>query len=329
MLEGPIYEVRLTFSGGREADGSPKKPLHFAFNSDLERGTVEPGGQNQLKSNTLHAFFDESRIPPEERRPIAKDTEELVLAAQPGASPLALDTVVRQYAKVYTTAALTRVANAYGLNNVLKKVQHDPRLVTDESVGPVKSGEIAAPKSKDAVVEARKPDAPVALLPLSKSGAVEFRMETGAGRERTFIVQAASKASPEKLWEVVTGYDRLKQFVPDMLVSEREGQDGSAIIVHSVYLTRFMFFVFKINLHLRVIEQMRDRTLQFERIAGEFESFRGSFQISTDPTTKETRLAFHAIVVPTGRMMGWTLEKMARRLLVPQMEAIRAKAESL
>src|SRR4029077_10600696 len=108
--EGPIYEVRLTFSGGKEADGSPKKPLKIAFAADLERGTVEPGGQDQIRSNTLHAFFDESRIAPEDRRAIAKDTEEVVLAAQPGASPLALDTVVRQFAKVYTTAALRRVS---------------------------------------------------------------------------------------------------------------------------------------------------------------------------------------------------------------------------
>lgn len=331
MMEGPLYEVRLTFSGGREADGSPKKPLHFAFAADLERGTVEPGGKDQIRSNTLHAFFDESRIPPEDRRPIAKDTEELVLAAQPGGSPLALDTVVRQFAKVYTTAALARVADAYGLANVNKKLSHDPRLGADESLGDLKPGQVSAPKKapEKVVAAASKQEVLPPMTAFSKGGAVEFRMETGTGRQRTFIVQATSKASPEKLWEVATGYDRLKQFVPDMLVSEREGQDGSAVIVHSVYLTRFMFFVFKVNLHLRVIEQAREHTLQFERIAGEFESFRGSLQMATDPATRDTRIAFHATVVPTGRMMSWALEKMARRLLVPQMEAIRAKAESL
>ena len=47
--EGPVFEVRLTYSGGREADGSPRQPLRFAFNVDLERQTVEPGGSSISK----------------------------------------------------------------------------------------------------------------------------------------------------------------------------------------------------------------------------------------------------------------------------------------
>ncbi len=343
MKEGPVYEVRLTFSGGREADGSVKKPLHFAFSSDLERGTVEPGGQDQLRSNTLHAFFDESRIPPEDRRAIAKDTEELVLAAQPGASPLALDTVVRQFAKVYTTAALTRVADAYDLTLVKKRLAHDTHLGTDE---PVDASAPVQPQGSDPML--KKGQTPVVgALPISlpgkgsdptakttggltpsRSGPAEFRMENGAGRERTLIVRAGSKASINKIWEVLTGYDRLKQFMPDMIAGEREGQDGAAVIVHTVCLTRFAFFVFKINLHLRVIEHPREHTLEFERIAGEFESFRGSVELSTDPATHDSQVAFHATLVPSGHMMNWVLESMSRRMLVSQIEAIRAKAES-
>ncbi len=330
MKDGPVYEVRLTFSGGREPDGAPKQPLRFAFAADLERGSVEPGGQDQLRSNTLHAFFDESRIAPEERRPIARDTEELVMAAQPGASPLALDTVVRQYAKVYTTAALSRVADAYNLALVKKKLAHDTRLGSEEMADTVKSGSIAdsMDKVKADVVKANEEKTVVAPVTL-KGSQIDFRMEKGVGRQRTFVVQAASNASPQKLWEVLTGYDRLKTFVPDMLTSAREGQDGAAIIVHTVYLTRFMFFVFKINLHLRVLERPREYAIQFERIAGEFESLRGSVEITTDPVTKQSRITFHANVVPTGRSMGWVIEKMGRRLLVPHLEAIRTKAESL
>src|SRR5207302_1338475 len=229
------------------ADGSPKKPLHFAFASDLERGTVEPGGEDQVRSNTLHAFFDESRIPPEDRRAIAKDTEELVMAAQPGASPLALDTVVRQFAKVYTTAALARVADAYDLTLVKKRLAHDPRLGSDEPVDAAAPAQAAKPAKTTFGTQEIQPQptkpaestpAPMTLLPLSKSGAADFRMETGAGRERTFIVRAGTKASVNRVWEILTGYDRLKQFVPDMLASEREGQDGAAVIVHTVCLTR-------------------------------------------------------------------------------------------
>ena len=116
--------------------------------------------------------------------------------------------------------------------------------------------------------------------------------------------------------------------MPDMLASEREGQDGAAVIVHMVCLTRFMIFVFKVNLHLRVIEHPREHTLEFEKIAGEFESFRGSVEVTTDPATHDSQIAFHATLIPTGHATNWVMESMARRLLVAQIESIRAKAES-
>ncbi len=77
-----------------------------------------------------------------------------------------------------------------------------------------------------------------------------------------------------------------------------------------------------------MIEHPREHTLEFERIAGDFDSFRGSVQLATDPATRDTLIGFHATMVPSGHIMSWVMEKMARRLLVTQIEAIRAKAES-
>jgi len=360
--EGPLYEVRLTFSGGKEADGTPKKPLHFAFASDLERGTVEPGGQDQVRSNTLHAFFDESRIAPEERRAIAKDTEELVLASQPDASPLAFDTVARQFAKVYSTAALSRVADAFGLMEVKKKLAHDPRLGSEGSTGSPAPLSTEGHKSDAKVKSPAAPSVPVdawvragMAMPASASAAsgaaapaseaksadgkkratkavgadgIEFQMETGNGRERTLSVHVVSHASVNRIWETLTGYDRLKQFIPDMLASEREGQDGAAAIVHVTCLTHFMIFVFKLNMHLRIVEHPQQHTLEFERIAGDYESLRGSIEVTTDPATRNSQINFHATVVPNGYMTNTKLESMARRLLMTQAGALRTKAET-
>ena len=153
-------------------------------------------------------------------------------------------------------------------------------------------------------------------------------MERGAGRERNIMVRAASTASPAKIWEIITGYDRLKQFLPDMLASEREGQDGAAVIVHTVCITRHLFFMFKMNFHWRVIEHPQQHSLEFERIAGDFESFRGSLEITTDPATRKSLIVFRAMAVPQGAMLNSKLESMARRILIPHMNALRTKAES-
>jgi hypothetical protein len=333
-VDGPIYEVRLTFSGGKEADGGARKPLKFAFKADLEQGTVEPGGAEQVRSNTLHAFFDESRIPPEDRRAIAKDTEELVQAAQPDASPLALDTVARQFMATYGSGAMGRIAQAYGLSNLTRKVVHEPKKVEATPGG----GGKATMVSEDSGKESKK-TAPTAktetlaetkksLATPSKGRAAEYEMTPGTGRQRNITATLTSTAPPARLYELLTGYDRLKNFVPDLLVSEKAGQDGAAAIVHTVSLSRFMFFVFKVNLHMRVIEHPQQHTIEFERIAGEFEQFRGSVEIGSDAATGLTTIRFRATVVPKGRMPHWVLRDMAKRFLVPILHAIKDRAEA-
>src|SRR5205807_5463029 len=143
---------------------------------------------------------------------------------------LALDTVVRQFAKVYTKAALSRVADAYELSTVKRKLVHDTRLGAEESVDSVMPVQPepkgSDPLSKKGLTSSVKPVAAMSVgtgsdLPIgqagptakttmgltpSRGGAVEFRMERGAGRERTFIARAGTKASASKVWEILTGY---------------------------------------------------------------------------------------------------------------------------
>ncbi len=319
QAQGPVYEVRLTFSGGKEADGSPRSPLRFAFNVDMERQTVEVGGTGLIRSNTMHAFFDESRIPPEERRAIARDTEELVKAAQPDASPLALDTVSRHYAETYSAAALTRVADAYGLTLVNKKLAHQTaslKEVLPESALPAKTASYASNTAKSDKLIA------------SASGDIRYTMEKGEGKERVIHAIAPSHATPGKLWETLTTYDRLTQYVPDMLTSQREGQDGSAIIVHTVSLSRLMFFVFKTNLHLRILEHPQQHRIEFERIAGDFEKFAGSIEINPDPTGTRSTIELRLSLAPKGSVPQWAVRRMAQRFVVPVLDAVRAKAEA-
>lgn len=345
IKDGPVYEVRLSFSGGREDDGTPRKPLRFAFNADLERGTVEPGGEDQVRSNSLHAFFDESRIPPEERRAIAKDVEELVLAADPAGSPLALDTVVRNFVATYNTAALERVANAFGLDTVKKKLKHDPRLGRATGAasasspatppakaaadpGPARLVNVTPEKARDVQADEAAPAKPKAAPAAATREGSNFEMQHASGRERTLQASVVSTATPDRLWEALTGYERFKQFVPDVLESSREGQDGAAVIIHTVSLARWMMLVFKINLHLRIIERPAQRVIEFERLAGDFQSFRGSFEIVGDPATKKSTLVFHATLAPKGRMPDWVLRGMARRFVMTKLDAFRTRAEA-
>jgi hypothetical protein len=320
---GPLYEVHLTLSGGKEADGTARKPLRLGFDVDLERGTVEPGGDENIRANAMHAFFDESHIAPEERKDVAKDTEELVLAAQPDASPLAFQTVARHFVQTYSELAMGRIADAYGLDLVQKLLQHPPRDLRAPAPASPK-----AETARPAAIPAPIPASPKPAVVASKSGPIQFSLVSLGGREHAARLQVPSHASPAKLWETVTGYERLSQFVPDLLVSDREGMDGSAVVVHTVSLTRLFIFIFKLNLHLRLTEHPQQQALEFERIAGDFEKLQGKIEITSAPAGSQMSVDLHLTVAPHVLMPDWVLRGMAKRFLVPALDAIRARAES-
>jgi len=192
----------------------------------------------------------------------------------------------------------------------------------------------SAGSSKELVTSAVGQTVPEAQVPvrsmsrLNSDQALDFKMEKGNGRDQTLLARVTSKASADRLWEALTGYERYKLFIPDVMLSEREGQDGSAVIVHTISLARWAMFVFKINLHLRIIERPSQRLVEFERIAGDFETFRGSIEVVTDPISKQSAINFRAAIVPKGKMPTWVLRDMSKRYILPKLDAIRARAET-
>src|SRR4029077_7900275 len=169
--------------------------------------------------------------------------------------------------------------------------------------------------TKPATPKPRQPTSAVAMPPKmmlipSASGSIQYTMERGEGKERLITAQAPSHATPSRLWETLTGYDRLTQFVPDLLISQREGQDGQAIIVHTVSLTKFLFFVFKINLHLRIFEDPHQDRLECERIAADVEKFSGYAEITPDATGTHNLINLHVSLAPKGFLPNWIVRDM-------------------
>ena len=157
-------------------------------------------------------------------------------------------------------------------------------------------------------------------------------MERGK-RQRTNCHRAGPQPGHAgQAWETVTSYDRYTQFVPDVLVSQREGQDGPAVIVHTVSLTHLMFFVFKVNLHLLHSASIPSSTaLEFERHAvGDFEKFDGYIEITPDPAGTKPQMNFHLTcssrTVTT--MPGWAVTSMTQHLSCPCWTPSAPKAEA-
>jgi ribosome-associated toxin RatA of RatAB toxin-antitoxin module len=107
---------------------------------------------------------------------------------------------------------------------------------------------------------------------------VEARREGGA-----VIVEARAwlRADLEVAWEVLTGYDRYAEFIPDLKSSRIVARSGNTVIVEQKGQVGFFLFHFPMEVTLSVTEQPRTG-IASHAIAGTFQEMTGSYTLVPD-----------------------------------------------
>jgi ribosome-associated toxin RatA of RatAB toxin-antitoxin module len=72
-----------------------------------------------------------------------------------------------------------------------------------------------------------------------------------------------------RAWQVLTDYNRLSQFVPDLHESRVVSREGAKVVVEQKGVARFLFFTYPIEVRLAVTEYPRQR-IESRAIAGNF-----------------------------------------------------------
>ena len=67
--------------------------------------------------------------------------------------------------------------------------------------------------------------------------------------------KAFAHAAPQSVWDVLTGYDRLHQFVPNLKSSKLLSRDGQEAVIEQNARAGLLFIRQSIYLELRVVEQ--------------------------------------------------------------------------
>ncbi|HKU71003.1 MAG TPA: SRPBCC family protein [Burkholderiales bacterium] len=81
-------------------------------------------------------------------------------------------------------------------------------------------------------------------------------------------------------WKVLTDYDRLAEFVPDMETSRVVSRNGNEAVVEQKGEARVLFFSFPIDLRLAVAERPYERVVS-RAVAGNFREMRGTYLLET------------------------------------------------
>ena len=118
------------------------------------------------------------------------------------------------------------------------------------------------------------------------------------GRDGDFITVKASaelKASPRIAWEVLTDYDHLAQFIPDMHSSRVLRREADGVVVEQKGEFGFLFFRQRIEVTMAVSEEPPRRVVA-RAIAGNMKDMEGRYELQ--PSETGIKLGYYGRFVP-------------------------------
>ena len=146
-----------------------------------------------------------------------------------------------------------------------------------------------------------------------------------SGDEIVVVATAGVAADQATTWDVLTGYDRLPDFIPDMAASrtlEREGSD--ALVLQS---GRAGFGPFKQDFSLTLaVHEVRQQAVTAHAVAGDFTRFESSYRLRADGIG-HTWIEYSAVIGPKAGIPPLVGLPVMRSAIRAQFEALLAEIE--
>lgn len=164
------------------------------------------------------------------------------------------------------------------------------------------------------------------LVNLPEDAALEIATEKLEGRYRRILASIAVPCSVEHLWQVLTDYDNLADFIPNLTLSRQIGASDSGTLLEQVGAQCFLNIQFCARVVLNMVEQFPHR-LGFTMVEGDFRSFEGAWQLEPSSESENlTRLVYELTLCPPRAVPVMLIERHLRRDLTQNLQAIRQRA---
>jgi ribosome-associated toxin RatA of RatAB toxin-antitoxin module len=168
---------------------------------------------------------------------------------------------------------------------------------------------------------------PAGLLGLD---AIQQEMERLPQGCRRLAVQLRLNLAPDSIWTVLTDYNNLSQFIPNLLYSRQLWRRGSVVGLEQEGAQQFIGLQFRAKVELELTEHLEERRLSFVMRKGDFRRFEGLWQLQVD-RTGVTSLLYELTVqgcigMPIGLIEQRLRDDLAANLLAVESEARRRTA---
>ncbi|PSB22697.1 cyclase [filamentous cyanobacterium CCP2] len=156
---------------------------------------------------------------------------------------------------------------------------------------------------------------------------VEITTCNAQGRQREIAAKIQIPHSIEQVWQILTDYDHLADFIPNLSKSQRIEHPQGGIRIEQVGIESLLKLKFCARVVLDMVEHFPDR-LDFSMVEGDFKAFTGSWTLQpASPDGKITELSYSVSVLPPRMMPVGMIERRLRKGLVLNLSAIRQQAE--
>lgn len=157
--------------------------------------------------------------------------------------------------------------------------------------------------------------------------AVDVTTERLGGRQTFIGATIYVPCSAEKVWQVLTDYDHLADFIPNLQESRCIASPSpDCVRLEQVGAERFLKLKFCARVVLDMVEQFPYR-IDFSMVEGDFKSFVGHWAIAPlDAPDPGVQLSYGVTVLPTRLMPIRLIERHLRKNLVINLAAIRQRA---
>ncbi|MBU2521975.1 MAG: SRPBCC family protein [Proteobacteria bacterium] len=134
-------------------------------------------------------------------------------------------------------------------------------------------------------------------------------------------------SQPEKVWTVLTDYDNLKNFIPNIIESGLLKDKGDEKII--VQTGRTEIFLFKKTSHIKLkVKEEYSKHIYFEQIGGDFKVYKGEWILEYYQEAQGTFLTFKSEVKPDFFAPLFITRYVQKRDLPIILEAIKRRVES-
>ena len=157
---------------------------------------------------------------------------------------------------------------------------------------------------------------------------IEQTMEKLSGGTRRLAAQLTTSATFNSLWNVLTDYDRLNLYIPNLLSSRKIYKNNNNVHLKQVGAQDFLGMKFSAEVTINLFEEKDLGLLKFSLIKGDFRKFEGSWKIQNVKNTPKNSLIYELTVQGCQWMPIGMSEKRLKKDLSENLIAVDKQAKS-